>query len=406
MRHSLSYSHSDQALLRDPDLDDCWDGLVVPGTLAAYYFDGTGGFVLTRRVPYLLDPRTPLLQTIELRRAAPKASHLRLAEIHDPAVVATWPDEEIPLTHWEDGRWPGVVERVLNFQRTYSGSATAKVDKYNELLALAGRPVNEGVPHEDPLRLVPPYWAVEGADDPWWRLTREAIEIAVAQEPGRLLPIIAIREQVEISTLADLIEDMPDGCDDVFCWVSNWNEAEATVDDVDGWLAAVASGEGRGIAVRNLYGGALSVLLTGRGLAGLNHGVGYSESRDARRLSATGAPPTRYYVPALREFFTVPNAQPVIDYLPEEWACNCAVCLQVTGDDGRPEVGRLNNEDLKRHFLRARHAEFERVDRDFAADLRDLEDVGRWVVDNPRDFLPTSHGQRLLTWADAVRPAD
>lgn len=404
MRHSLSYSHSDQVLLRDPGLDHCWDGLVVPGTLATYYFEGTGGFVLTRGVPYLLDPRTPLLQTIEVRRATPKASHLKLAEIHDPEVVETWPEHEIALSHWQDGRWPEVVERVLDFQETYSGSATAKVDKYIELLRLAGRPLGDESPPEDPLRLVPPYWAVEGVNDPWWRLTREAIEIALETREGQLLPIIAIREHVDVSVLAELINDLPDGCDDVFCWASNWNEADASSDDVDGWLSAVLAGDRRGIAVRNLYGGALSVLLTARGLAGVNHGVGYSESRDSRRLSATGAPPTRYYMPALREFFTVPNAQPVIDYMPADWACRCAVCSLVTADDGRPEVGRLNTEGLKRHFLLCRHVEFERSDQDFEADVADLSEVGQWVVDNARDFLPASHGTRLLRWAVAIAP--
>lgn len=405
MRHSLSYSHSDQALLRDPALDDCWDGLVVPGTLATYYFEGTGGFVLTRRVPYLIDPRTPLLQTIELRRPEPRASHLKLAEIHDPSVVPTWPDTEIQRHHWEDGRWQDVVRRVLDFQRSYSSKATAKVDKYNDLLAQAGRPVVNADP-EDPLRLVPPYWAVDSIDDPWWTLCFAAIEQALDGYPdNKLMPVLTLRADIEISTLADLLNDLPDGCDDVYCWVSDWDEADATRADIHGWLDAVEAGNDRGIAVRNLYGGALSVLMTGRGLAGVNHGVGYSETRDSRRLSATGGPPARYYVPALREFLTVPNAQPVVDHLPAEWACDCAVCAQVTAADGRPQVGRLRPEALKRHFLIARHREFERVVAGFDAELDDLVKVGGWVAENERDFLPASHGRRLLAWESALRAA-
>jgi hypothetical protein len=403
MRHSLSYSHSDQALLRDRTLDPCWDGLVVPGTLATYYFEGTGGFVLTRRVPYLLDPRTPLLQTIELRRPTPKASHLKLAEIHDPAVVNTWPAAEIPRSYWEDGHWPDVVRRVLEFQTTYSTSATTKVDKYNALLAEAGRPVIDAQP-DDPLRLVPPYWATGGQRDEWWGLSREAIQLAVDEHPGRILPILALRSDAEIGHFAELIEDLPNGCDDVFCWASNWNESDATPEDVQAWLDSIAAGEARGISVRNLYGGYLSVLMTARGLAGVNHGVGYSESRDSRRLSATGAPPARYYLPALREFFTVPNAQPVIDHLPAEWSCDCRVCQQAIDEGGRPQVGRLSTEGLKRHFLIARHREFLRVDASLDAELADLKEVGEWVVANERQFLPPEHGQRLLRWADAVRP--
>jgi hypothetical protein len=410
MRHSLSYSHSDQALLRDPQLDECWDGLVVPGTLATYYFEGTGGFVLARRVPYLIDPRTPLLQTIALRRPAPKASHLKLAEIHDPAVVPTWPTEEIPRSHWEDGRWPEVVARVLEFQTTYSTSATAKIDKYNQLLLEAGRPRADIVVDQplDPLRLVPPYWAVSGRTDPWWALSRQAIEIALEEHPGQVMPIITLRSEPvsDPRVFRELVSDLPDGCDDVFCWASNWSEPDAAVADIEGWLTAVEAGDQRGVRVHNLYGGYLSVLLTARGLAGLNHGVGYSENRDSRRLSSTGAPPARYYIPILHEFFTVPNAQPVIDHLPVEWACNCRVCDQVRDDEGRPQVGRLKPEALKRHFLISRHHEFVRVDASLDEETTALAEVGRWVVDNEQDFLPASHGQRLLAWAAAVNPGN
>jgi hypothetical protein len=410
VRHSLSYSHSDQALLRDPRLEECWDGLVVPGTLATYYFEGTGGFVLARRVPYLIDPRTPLLQTIRLLRPAPKASHLKLAGIHDPEVVDTWPEEEISRAHWEDGRWPGVVRRVLEFQTTYSTSATAKIDKYNQLLEEAGIRRDEEQPGEplDPHLLVPPYWAVDGRRDPWWTLSRQAIELALDEHEGQVMPIITLGPEpaVDLAVFSELIADLPDGCREVFCWASNWNESEATDEDVAGWLGAIDAGEDQGVRVHNLYGGYLSVLLTGRGLAGVNHGVGYSESRDARRLSATGGPPARYYVPVLREFFTVPSAQPVIDHLPAEWACGCRVCDQVRAADGRPQVGRLNTEALKRHFLLTRHEEFVRVDAGLDEELDSLVETGEWVIANARDFLPEEDGERLLAWAEAIRPGD
>lgn len=400
MRHSLSYTHADQALLRDTALDEYWDGLVVPGTLATYYFGGTGGFVLTLQKPYLIDPRTPLLQTMAIRRP-PRASHLKLAEVHDPAVVGTWPEAEIPREHWEDGRWPDVVRRVLEFQVEYSTSATDKLDKYNKLRELAGRePMS--APPLDPMRLIPPYWAVLGVDDPWWALTKQALEFSLAEHPDEALPVITLRSRADLSQFADLIRDLPAGCDRVYCWASDWNEADATRDDIEGWLAAIAAASEQDVTVCNLYGGALSVLLTARGLAGVNHGIGYSESRDSDRLAATGAPQTRYYHPALREFLTVPNAQPAIDHLPAEWACNCDVCGLVIDEAGRPQVGRLSSEQLKRHFLISRHSEFVRVDADFDAEVANLVEVGSWVVDNERPALSARHGERLLTWAHGI----
>jgi hypothetical protein len=402
VQHSLSYSHADQTLLRDPDLDECWDGLVVPGTLATFYFEGTGGFVLTRQVPYLIDPRTPLLQTLDVRRGPPKKSHLKLAEIHDDDVIATWPDYEIERQHWEDGRWPRVVESVLDFQLAYSGSATAKVSKYLQLLRDAGRNPTVADP-PDPQWLVPPYWAAESPADPWWALTREAVQIAAATHGGRVTPIVTLRNDIPIFMFGELIDSLPDGITDVFCWSSGWQEASATEVDIRGWISVIESAARRGVQVRNLYGGYLSVLLTAKGLAGLNHGVGYSEARDYRRLSTTGAPPTRYYVPALREFMTVPTAQPVIDHLPAEWTCPCAVCQAVADEDGRPRIGGLKPEGLKKHFLLARHAEFERVATSFDDELSNLDEVGTWVEANSRPFLPASDGRRLRRWATIMR---
>ena len=204
-RHWLSYTHSDQALFRNAQLEDSWDALVVPGTLATFYFDGTGGFVLAQRAPYVIDPRTPLIQTsLELKRSPPRASHLKLLEIHDPEPAAWWPEREIPLEHWQDGRWPAVVERVLDFQTGYSTSATAKLDKYERLKAEArGEPVPTTHDTDEPARIVPPYWAVRGAADPWWTLTREAIEIALDAHAARVQPILAIREDVPASVLSD-----------------------------------------------------------------------------------------------------------------------------------------------------------------------------------------------------------
>jgi hypothetical protein len=401
VRHSLSYTHADQVLLRDVVLDQCWDGLVVPGTLATFYFRGTGGFVLTLPKPYLLDPRTPLLQTIEIQRPAPKASHLELAKIHDPEVVATWPDVEIQRAHWEDGRWLAVVRRVLEFQTTYSTSATQKIDKYNDLLLEAGRQPMIGAA-TPPVHLIPPYWAVSGRADPWWVLTREAVAIALADHPGQIMPIVTLRSGASLELFAELIDDLPEGCGHLYCWASDWNEADATEEDVEGWYGAIMAGAQRGISVRNLYGGYLSVLMTAKGLAGINHGIGYSESRDSDRLSATGAPPTRYYLSALREFFSVPSAQPVIDHLPAEWACDCDVCARVADEYGRPQIGRLSTQQLKRHFLIARHREFLRVDAGLAPELANLREVGQWVAEHERRFLPARHGERLLGWADAV----
>lgn len=403
--HWISYSNADQALLRAPDLEHTWDALVVPGTLAVFYFQGTGGFVLTRGRPYVIDPRTPLLQTIEVSRPEPKKSHLALAEIHDPEVPFVWPDREIPISHWQDGRWPRVVQRVMDFQDDYSGSATEKIDKYAQLLAEAtGRPLAPAFNLDPPHRIVPPYWAVTGSLDPWWELSRDAIEIALDQyEPARVSPIVAMTRETPIARFAELLGELPDDCRAVFCWRGSWDEAQATEADIESWVHVARLGNEYDVAVTNLYGGYLSVLLTGLGLAGVNHGIGYSEQRDVRRLGETGAPPARYYVPALRSFVSRASAQPVLDSLPASWACPCPVCARVSVE-GIPVVDSLSTEDLKRHFLICRDDELRRVAEDLNTELYDLEGVAGWLVDEaPRGIGGAAVGKRLEMWASTVR---
>lgn len=405
MSHWLSYTHSDQSLLRDPSLARCWNALVVPGTLATFYFEGTGGFVLAQRAPYVIDPRTPLLQTIALKRPDPRASHLKLLEIHDEAAVEFWPRQEISIAHWQDGRWPAVVRRVIDFQLNYSTTATAKLSKYERLKAEArGEPVEQDQATDDPLALVPPYWAVRDRADPWWSLSRDAIELSASRHPGRIRPILAADATAPIRMFVDLLDDLPSTVSDVFCWRGSWDEASATIVDVEGWITLVREARARGIEVTNLYGGYLSVLLTALGLGGVSHGIGYSESRDVRRLGETGAPPTRYYVPAVHGFLPVPAAQPLVDHLPPLWACGCAVCEGVA-EDGRPLIDRLSPEQRKRQFLLARAAELANTAQDVHREVGRMREVASWLENHPLPQAGTARFTRILrTWADAVSP--
>lgn len=401
--HWLSYSHTDQALLVDETLDAAWDGLVVPGTLAAYYFEGTGGFVLARRRPYIIDPRTPLLQPIE-QRTDPKVSQLELAKIHAPELEGIWPDVEIDIAYWQDERWPAVVGRVLDFQERYASSATGKIAKYQQLLTEAGQTPDLESDPEPPVRFVPPYFAVDGRSDPWWALTREAIEMAAERFTSRAVyPVLALGPSAPIATFADLLQELPAGIDTVFCWRGSWQEQNASEIDVAGWVTTIRVANERGIRVLNLYGGYLSVLMGAVGLAGVNHGIGYSEARDVARLSETGAPPARYYVPAFRRFVPRAQAQPIIDGMPQDWRCRCAVCEGRSASGAPPSLQSYTAEDLKRHFLLCRSAEIDRVQADADAEIADLRVKARWLIDNPpRGGLGRGFGGTLHTWATAV----
>lgn len=219
------------------------------------------------------------------------------------------------------------------------------------------------------------------------------------------MPVLCVASNCPTATFAELIDELPDGLDRVFCWRGSWDEAKATQADVDGWLGAIDAAAMRGIEIVNMYGGALSVLLEGRGLAGTNHGVGYSESRSEERLGSTGAPPMRYYVPRLRQFLPVPQAQRVLELLDEpedDWRCSCAVCRD------RHTIVDLKTDPLKQHFLLSRRTEVEAVDASFEDAVDAVRRDGERLVERFEDFeeglekVLAERGRVLVLWAKCV----
>ena len=404
-RRWLSFSNSDQRILREETQGLLWDALVVPGTLATYYKQGVGGYVLARRKPFVIDPRTPLIQpSLANPRPIPKASHKTLAGIHNQEIGHIWAEgNEVPMEAWSDERWEQTVSSVLEFQASFETEAAEKIDKYEAMLRASGMSLD--IPIRGPDRLIPPYWAVHNSRERWWDLTVTAIaQASEAHGATRLMPVVCLATGTPTDRLVDLIDELPDDLDQVFCWVGSWDEGLADRTDITGWLAAIDRAAMKGIDITNMYGGALSVLLTGFGLAGVSHGVGYSESRNEQRLSQTGGPRMRYYLPRLRQFESVPKAQRLLDMLHEpddDWRCRCSVC------SGRDSVVQLTDEELKLHFLFCRRDEFaeaQRIEGAVASLRSDAERlVDRFSDDSDRPPHPLAvRGAVLLRWADAL----
>lgn len=405
-RHWLSFSNSDQKVLSDQTRGELWDALVVPGTLATYYKQGVGGYVLARRKPFAIDPRTPLIQPHDDPRPEPRASHETLAGIHNEIIGRIWAElEEIPVEAWTDEIWAETVKNVLAFQTSFEDEAAEKIDKYNLMLADAGMTIELDEPIQGPEKLLPPYWAIRNVQERWWDLSRRSIELALEEhEADRVMPVICVASGVSPDLFQALIAQLPDRVEDVFCWRGSWDEAEAPVTEIDSWLNLIDAAAMRDLRIHNMYGGALSVLMTGLGLAGVNHGVGYSEYRDEKRLSQTGAPPMRYYVPRLRQFYPVPTAQRLVEQLGEDWACECAICA------GRPSVVGLRTEQLKVHFLLCREREFEAAAEDLKAEVARLDDDAQILLDEyaaeepANDRRPLgSRGRALARWVEALK---
>lgn len=400
----LAFSNADQRILCEETRGILWDSLLVPGTLATYYKQGVGGYVLARRKPFVIDPRTPLIQTTPSPRPDPRASHKTLAAIHHPEIGTIWEEgAEVNVEMWTEGKWREAVVSVLDFQTSFEVEAAQKIDKYEAILREAGLSLD--IPIHGPERLIPPYWAASRVRDQWWTLSRRAIEIAMERHaPDALMPVLCLRTGAAPDNFTELIASLPEELDRIFCWRGRWDEARASVEEIHGWLRAVDYAAERGVDIINMYGGALSVLMTGKGLAGVNHGLGYSESRSEVRLGQTGAPPMRYYVPRLKQFLPVPQAQFALERLSrdsDDWHCDCRVC------GGRPSIVDMTTDDLKTHFLLCRAREYEEA-RDLTGALDRLDADAEYLLgfgfrDDGKEDPLSIRGRAFRRWIRGLR---
>jgi hypothetical protein len=339
--HYLTYGATDQQTVRE--LREFYDGLIVPGTVAAFQREGTGGFVLSLSAtpeapPYLIDPRFPLFQRAII---APKKSHKALASLlGEPDLVRDVDPnpEDFP---------PELVARVaanwVEFNTSYESRQAAKFEKYASRL-------DEEVEEDNaqaPTAIVAPYFVSDG--DEWWDLSRELLAATRDAAPAGMtvLPVTACAAPTELDRrLADSAEEQS------LIWVSGLEELGSDPSDLLVYGEAIRAADERDQACFALYGGFFSVLLGTVGLRGACHGIGYGEHRNWPELQQSGPPPARYYAPRFHRYIGQDLAYQLWSLDADLTACDCTIC------EDRPPL--LDYHDLMKHSVLARQAEIER----------------------------------------------
>jgi hypothetical protein len=391
--HYLAYGATDQQTARE--LSNVYDGLLVPGTVAAFQLEGTGGFVLslsaTEAAPdYAIDPRFPLFQQ---PLPSAKKSHQALAELlGDPALVR--PDAPQPEDFPSD-RIDQLARAWIDFNRGYSTATLAKFEKYADRL---GEPVEPGTV-KGPEHVLALYVTAGGADDPWWEISRQLYEQSVAHDP-EVIRVVAAKEPGQMDSLLSGVSD-----ERVAVWASGLEELLLSPNELARYGLAIRDAAGRGTAAFALYGGFFHVLLGGVGLRGASHGIGYGEYRTWLELPQSGPPPARYYVRRIHRYVSQELAYQL--YLRDRSLveCDCAEC------GGQPPIA-LDYHELMKHSVRARAEEIERwseFEPEQAADLLETEHeaFGRAILNlNLPPFLAQPAGgsyDHLDRWARALR---
>lgn len=391
--HYLAYGATDQQTARD--LLGSYDGLLVPGTVAAFQREGTGGFVLslsaTEAAPdYVIDPRFPLFQQALI---APKKSHEALAELLEDSdlIKATTPQPaEFPIA-----RADSLAQAWVHFNRGYSTGTRRKFDKYAKRL---GEPVVlETV--KGPTKVLGLYFVAGGVDDPWWSVTQRLTERCKAYDPN-VVPVIAAREAGDLDALLSATDDQQ-----AVIWVSGLEELVLPADELATYARAIQGAAQRGQDTFAIYGGFFHVLLGGVGLRGASHGIGYGEYRAWVELPQSGPPPARYYLRRVHRYVSQELAYQLYMRDRSLVECNCAEC------QGQPPIA-LDYHALMKHSVWARAEEIEhwsQIDPRTSGDLLETEYAafGRAVQALRLPPFLSSQADRsydhLIRWANALR---
>lgn len=338
--HWLSYGATDQQTITE--MQGLYDGLLVPGTVAAFQHQGTGGFVLALSAtvegsPYVIDPRFPLFQQA---LPEPKRSHSALADILGvPGLIR---DDDPRAEDFTGDIVKVVAERWLAFNETYQGSAGQKFDKYAQRL---GQPLDIGDAH-GPTHVLAPYLVASGVADPWWEVSKALFEATT--EASNEVSVIRVVAATEANALGELLLDCP--AEPLVIWVSGLNAIDSDASDLSAYLEAVKNSTAAGQTPFALYGGFFSVIAASVGLVGSAHGIGYGEYRAWPELPRSGPPPARYYLRQIHRYVSQEDAQRLWMADRELAACDCSQC------SGRSPI-ELEYHDLMKHSVESRAAE-------------------------------------------------
>ena len=338
--HWLSYGATDQQTITE--LRGLYDGLMVPGTVAAFQQQGTGGFVLAlsatvEGAPYVIDPRFPLFQQA---LPAPKRSHTALAEAMGvPELISTTTPKAEDFT---EGIVSRVAERWLAFNENYLGAAGQKFDKYAERL---GEPL-EIADADGPSHVLAPYAVASGVNDPWWNVSQALFDASVGAAND--LSVIRVVAAADSQALGELLQACP--AEALVVWVDNLKELESSADELAKYLSAISDASAAGQKPFALYGGFFSVIAGAVGLVGSSHGIGYGESRAWLELPRSGPPPARYYLNQLHRYISQEDAQNLWVTDRALFRCDCSQCL------GRGPI-ELGYHDLMKHSVECRAEE-------------------------------------------------
>jgi len=395
------------------------DGLVVPGNILAYQAVATPHYVRSFDLPYVIDPMSYVFARKDWFMPANemRPSIRKLLESHGKALHAVCEGEaralqpdDLTSTFLDD-----LAAGAIDFQTSaVSQTPSAHIERYFKFLKRTP-PSPKG---RAPEAVVAPYFFVDAGDSgPSWLDANLQVVSAVAQAGNPVAAVLFYDTRLCVPSPRPLWRRVITGyqqceAETIFLWADNLEDDFEDPGPGRGLAEATKALASSGKRVLALYGGYFSLLLHRKGMAGISHGMLYTQHKAAEAAgSPAGPPPVRYYFPDFHQFRSIAQAVRIVDSASIGVPCDCTICRAIfQGDPGRI----VEFEDVTcatRHFMAARRSEADLVARTDLKDLlRQLEQAyNRWHrvvagLPNPdSDFGALMRGlQHLRAWVAAL----
>lgn len=420
-------THAEQKyFIRQPDLPDWYDILVLNANIVDYFAKGTAsllaGPLFGRK--YFIDPLTHsfghnpvfLMSKGEIKKSIQSIADRFGSPVRDGINQA----RALTAADFSDGN---VVKeftlRVLEFQ----------INRLSEALEDDAKYLEESVIPE-PILLIPPYFYMDISNyNEWLPRNINFIKTAKAAMPEKDIfgELVVDRGVLEDPDLWQSIADTyiaTEELDGLIIWISDFSEHEASSSQLLNLRLFIERLSTCGKPIYNLFGGYYSLLLHHFGLSGVCHGPGYGENRDVVPVGG-GIPKPKYYLTPVHQRLLHSEVQLLIDQGAwpsieafQEEVCNGPFCKTILAGDlgnfylyGRVEPrqrvdGSFYNvplpetiEAMNFHYLEAKAIEFSNVT---SLAIEVLIEQLRDAYEKYRKLMPPSELRYLVFWANVL----
>mgnify|MGYP000863663480 CR=1 FL=1 len=157
----------------------------------------------------------------------------------------------------------------------------------------------------EPCFVIPPYFYItESTYNDWLPLNIEFINIAKKLYKNKNIfgQLVISKEVLTSKSFREDVSEKYSSCEikDLLIWIDDFNEHEASINLLEGYIDLIKCLNKNNINVYNLYGGFFSIMLTkskeelGFQLKGVGHGLEYGEHRAVVPVGG-GIPTSKYY---------------------------------------------------------------------------------------------------------------